>query len=79
MEKVHDWIIEAMGTDGIVHCLISAFLTALLGIFIPAWCAAVIVLLIGLSKEVYDKWSCRGSAEVKDLICDFIGVVIGVL
>lgn len=79
MEKVHDWIIEAMGTDGVVHCLISAFLTAFIGVFLPMWLAVIIVLIIGIAKEVYDKVSNKGDADIKDFVCNLIGVAIGAL
>ena len=78
-QKINDWIVEAMGYDGIVHCLISALLTALIGIFTPWWLAAIIVLVIGAAKELYDKWSGKGNAEVQDMMCNIIGIIIGAL
>lgn len=37
------------------------------------------VLAIGIAKEIYDKVSEKGCCEWKDIMCDLIGIVIGVL
>ena len=78
-QKISDWIIRAVGTDGLLHCIISALLTALIGIFTPWWCSVIIVLLLGIAKEIYDKLSGKGNPDVKDMYCDIIGIIIGTL
>lgn len=79
MEKIHDWLLEIMGTDGMVHCLLSAALTTLLGVFFPWWLAVIAVLIAGIAKEAYDKYSGKGSMEIKDMMCNIIGIIIGAL
>ena len=79
MEKIHDWLLGMMGTDGMAHCLLSAALTALLGVFLPWWVAVIAVLLAGAAKETYDKMSGKGSMEIKDIVCNIIGIIIGAL
>ncbi|MBO5134602.1 MAG: hypothetical protein J6C15_05555 [Bacteroidaceae bacterium] len=79
MEKIHDWLLDIMGTDGMAHCLLSATITAILGCFLPWYGAVIGTLLVGLAKEVYDKYSGKGNAEIKDLVCDLIGIIIGAL
>lgn len=79
MEKIHDLLLELMGTDGLVHCLVSAALTALLGVFLPWWCAVMAVLIAGIGKEAYDKYSGNGNAEMKDVWCNVVGIIIGAL
>lgn len=78
-QKINDWIVEAMGYDGIVHCLLSAALTALLVVFFPWWLAVIAVLIAGIAKEAYDKYSGKGSMEIKDMMCNIIGIIIGAL
>lgn len=79
MEKIHDWLLGMMGTDGMAHCLLSAALTALLGVFFPWWLAVIAVLMAGIAKEAYDKYIGKGSMEIKDLMCNIIGIIIGAL
>lgn len=45
--------------------------------FLSYWQAALIVLSIGVAKEVYDKVSGKGTAEWKDIIADCIGIGLG--
>lgn len=72
-------MMDKIGIDGYKHIVVSAILTVGLGLFLPTWVAAIVTLLIGIGKEVYDKISNKGYAEWKDLICDLIGILIGVL
>lgn len=65
--------------DKYKHILISAILTIALSFIFPKYISAIIVLLIGISKELYDKYSGKGCAEWGDLISDIIGIIIGVL
>lgn len=46
---------------------------------LPVWVAVGVVIAIGIAKEVYDKVSEKGCCEWKDIMCDLIGIVIGVL
>lgn len=68
-----------MGSDGMMHVILSATLATLLGLMMPWWLTAPIVLGIGIGKEVYDKISGNGCSEVKDIVCDIIGIIIGAL
>ena len=47
--------------------------------FSPTWVAALATLCVGVSKEVYDKVSGKGCFEWMDIVCDCIGILIGVL
>ena len=57
----------------------SAIIAVALNLFLPWWVAGLITLAIGVGKEVYDKVSGKGFAEWKDIICDIIGILIGIL
>ena len=68
-----------IGSDGMKHIILSAILTVVAKWLLPVWVAVGVVMAIGIAKEVYDKVSGRGCSEWKDLICDVIGIIIGVL
>lgn len=69
-----------MRTDYLLHFLVSAVIMAALSYFFSAPWAFCITLLIGIGKEVYDKVSKKGTAELADLFFDFLGAfAMGVL
>lgn len=73
-------LLNLIGSDGMKHIIISAILTAVAKWLLPVWVAAALVTLaIGVAKEVYDKVSGKGCSEWKDLVCDVVGIVIGVM
>ena len=67
-----------MGSDGMMHVILSSVIATVLGLFMPWWLAGVLTMGLGVSKEVYDSTG-KGCAEWKDIACDLIGVLIGVL
>lgn len=75
LNKLFTW----MGSDGMMHVILSAFICAVLSLFFPWWLAALITLAIGIGKEVYDMVSGKGCAEWGDLIADLVGILIGIL
>jgi hypothetical protein len=70
---------EFIALDGCKHIILSAVMAAVLNIFLPTWAAALIALAVGGLKEYYDYKSGTGQVQVKDVVCDVIGVLIGVL
>lgn len=68
-----------MTIDKYKHIVVSAIMAVALNLFLPWWVAALITLVIGIGKEVYDKVSKKGCAEWKDLLADLVGILIGVL
>lgn len=70
-------IISKIGADKLLHISVSMVLTLELRRFLSYWQAALIVLSIGVAKEVYDKVSGKGTAEWKDIIADCIGIGLG--
>lgn len=75
LNSFFSWI----GNDGMKHIILSAILTVVAKWLLPVWVAVALVLLIGIIKEVYDKISDKGFSEWKDIICDIIGILIGIL
>lgn len=72
-------LMKWMGTDGALHFALSALLVVLLGWVKPLWIVAVLVLLIGIGKEVYDRVTGTGVAEWHDIMCDVAGIAFGML
>lgn len=68
-----------ISNDKLQHALVSAVIATLLSLFLPWWDAAIITLIIGIGKEIYDKVSGKGCAEWLDLLADIVGIIIGVL
>ena len=57
-------LLKYFGQDGLAHILVSLVLCAVLGVFLPLWAAVLIVLAIGIAKElVWDLWMEKGTAE----------------
>lgn len=72
--------LQWLGLDGMAHIIVSAVMLLALQIFLPWWIAVPAVLAIGVAKEViYDKWLSKGTPQWKDILCDFIGLLIGSL
>lgn len=68
-----------MTIDKYKHIVVSAIIAVTLNLFLPWWVAGLVTLTIGVGKEVYDKVSGKGCSEWKDIICDIIGILIGIL
>ena len=75
LNKLFTW----MDSDGMSHVILSSIIACLLSLVMPWELAALATLAIGIGKELYDKHSGKGCAEWKDLVCDIIGILIGVL
>ena len=68
------------GVDGLLHVIISALIVLIMQIFAPWWAAVLVAFLIGVAKElIWDLWFKKGQMQVKDLICDLAGIIIGCL
>lgn len=73
--KILNWF----GTDGLAHVLVSLVLCAVLAAFLPWWAAVLITLVVGFIKElVWDLWLKRGTCDLKDVLCDVMGILLGV-
>lgn len=72
-------IINKVGVDKILHLFICLILTLELRRFIDLWIVIIIVFIIAITKEIYDKVSKKGTCDYKDIIADCIGIIIGCL
>lgn len=78
MLQMFNKLANYFGTDGLLHILCSIIAMTFLNIFLPVWISAILVLLIGIGKElVYDKLMKKGTPSWKDLLADIIGIFIG--
>jgi hypothetical protein len=76
-----NWInklFDLVALDGCKHIILSAVMAVVLNIFLPTWAAGLIALGVGVAKEYVDHYH-DGQVDVKDLLCDLTGVLIGVL
>lgn len=81
MKKFIEWLRKAwnwVGQDGLLSFSVSALLVVALGWIRPLWIPAIIVLILGLLKEVFDGYTDK-MAEWHDVICDTAGVIIGLV
>lgn len=76
---IRNRIINTIGLDGLLHFACCAIIATFCKLAFGALAAVVVSLTIGILKEAYDKWTGRGTAEWKDIICDIAGTLIGVL
>lgn len=76
--KIKNWI----AVDGLLHLLVSALVFMLLTPFVKVWVALFFTAFIGIGKEIYDffiKKSNNRPQVIHDLICDCIGIFIGLV
>lgn len=69
----------AIQHDKLLHVVVSATLTAILSHIIPFAGLFLVMTFIFFAKEVYDKYSRKGTAEWGDVIADYVGFAIGIL
>ena len=80
MKKLLEYIkkfIHWVRQDGLLHILVSALIVCAFGFIHPLWIPCFIAFAIGISKEVYDLVTDKGYAELHDVLCDLIGIAIG--
>lgn len=77
IRKVWKWV----GSDGFQHCCVSIVLVAALGWVRPVWVVPIVVLAIGIAKEVKDNLANHRvwKDSLHDLACDAVGIGLGML
>lgn len=82
VSKISTFIGDALlkvGIDGITHMLVCQNLVLCFSKFIPEWFAVIVTIVIFILKELYDKYCKKTEISTKDLLCDCVGVTLGVL
>lgn len=86
IQKISDWVRERIGFDGLLHFAVCTIMAALIKAMAEpllaekgALLAVIVVAMISIGKEIYDRRTGKGCAEFKDLVCDLVGIIIGVI
>lgn len=86
VQKTSDWVKTNIGFDGLMHFAVCAIMTALIKAMAEpllaekgALLAVIVVAMISICKEFYDVRTGKGCAEFKDLVCDLVGIIVGVI
>ena len=75
-------LLSKIGIDGMAHIIVCQNLIMWLSKFfgiVPLWLAIIITVVIFVLKEVYDKYCKKTEFSIKDIICDCVGLALGVL
>lgn len=80
MNKIAQMFSRYIGSDGMMHIIVSSIITVVLKcIGLNPFIVVGIVVALGIAKEIYDKVTKKGYAEWKDIGCDLFGILIGIL
>ena len=72
-------LLSKIGLDGMTHIIVCQNLVMWLSKFTPLWLAIIITIAIFILKEIYDKYCKKTEFSIKDIICDCVGLALGVL
>ena len=73
-------ILTSVGTDKYIHVIACALIVGILGHILNIILAVLITFFVAISKElIYDKLLKKGTADIKDIFADIIGILIGIL
>ncbi len=71
--------LSMIGLDGMAHIIVCQNLVMWLSKFTSLWLAIIITIAIFILKEIYDKYCKKTEFSIKDIICDCVGLALGVL
>lgn len=71
--------LSMIGLDGMAHIIVCQNLVMWLSKFTTLWLAIIITIAIFILKEIYDKYCKKTEFSIKDIICDCVGLALGVL
>lgn len=71
--------LSKIGIDGMAHIIVCQNLVMWLSKYMPLWPAIIITIAIFILKEIYDKYCKKTEFSIKDIICDCVGLALGVL
>nr|DAU31062.1 MAG TPA: putative periplasmic lipoprotein [Bacteriophage sp.] len=78
-ETLASKLLSKIGLDGMAHIIVCQNLVMWLSKFTPLWLAIIITIAIFILKEIYDKYCKKTEFSIKDIICDCVGLALGVL
>ena len=71
--------LSKIGLDCMAHIIVCQNLVMWLSKFTCLWLAIIITITIFILKEIYDKYCKKTEFSIKDIICDCVGLALGVL
>lgn len=78
-ETLASKLLSKIGLDGMAHIIVCQNLVMWLSKFTPLWLAIIITIAIFILKKIYDKYCKKTEFSIKDIICDCVGLALGVL
>ena len=78
-ETLASKLLSKIGLDGMAHIIVCQNLVMWISKFTPLWLAIIITIAIFILKEIYDKYCKKTEFSIKDIICDCVGLALGVL
>ena len=78
-ETLASKLLSKIGLDGMAHIIVCQNLVMWLSKFTPLWLVIIITIAIFILKEIYDKYCKKTEFSIKDIICDCVGLALGVL
>lgn len=78
IDQIAITIYKTLGADGLLHVIFSAILFKALWLLFGWLMAALLTIGIGYAKEKYDAFT-GGKVDRKDLWCDGLGILFGIL
>lgn len=78
-ETLASKLLSKIGLDGMAHIIVCQNLVMWLSKFTCLWLAIIITIAIFILKEIYDKYCKKTEFSIKDIICDCLGLALGVL
>lgn len=73
MVKLKQLLIRLFPYDKLLHLFGGAMIFVFFSELLSWWVSLLIVLLIGIAIEIYDKVSKKGTAEIMDIVYTFGG------
>jgi hypothetical protein len=71
------FILKYVAADKLLHFLISYFLTITLALLSKeALLSSIVVLIIGLVKEIFDSKEAKNFFSILDLIANILGIAV---
>ena len=80
VKKIFSWIISKEGSDGEAHIIVCLLLTSIVSMLTSLALGVFTAIIAGVGKEVND--ITKGDTwknSVHDLICDAIGIALGLI
>ena len=78
MKKIYQWI----ASDGLLHILVSMVVILCLQPLVGATIAICVAVLLGVGKEIYDRYiQCDNNREqiLHDVVCDIVGIILAII